>query len=760
MDIFDSLDNQNQQLELEGVVERVIYASDDGNYTVFSVLVEDDLGNVDEIVCTAQSGGVDAGEDVKIYGAFVVHPSYGQQFKAALVEKTLPQTASGMEAYLASGNIKGIGKKRAAQIVETFGLQTFQILEENPALLAEIKGISPQKAMEIGEIFSEKGATRNSIIYLQSLGLTTKQCEKILKRFGGQAIDVVKNNPYVLAREVFGIGFKIADGIAAKVGVPFDSPFRIEAGIKHILSEGLGEGHVCLPRESLLGRAADLLGVDMTDIQNQLLEMQLEGDIKQDKIDDKTMIYLAAYYHGEVYIARRLLEITRINTASTLNIATEITRIERQEGIVLADMQKKAVDWAMNHGVVVITGGPGTGKTTTIKTIIALMDKLGQRVTLCAPTGRAAKRMNEATGKPAATIHRLLGIFQADDDRSIHGELDEDMKIPADCIIMDEASMVYSMLLFRLLKAMNHTTRLILVGDVNQLPSVGAGNVLKDIIASKKIPVVYLDEIFRQGQESAIVMNAHRINRGEYPIINDRAKDFFFIQEPRMTHVVEIVADLNMRRLPDFTGSSAIKDIQVLCPQRKTICGVENLNKVLQEKLNPPNPNKNQHQSGFTLFREGDKVMQTKNNYQTEWRIIHDGDVVEEGLGVFNGDEGLVEFIDITNRIVRVIFYDDKIVDYPFKQLDELRLAYAITIHKSQGSEYDVVILPLHSGTPLLFTRNLLYTAITRAKKLVVIVGVEGTVNRMVDNMRETIRHTALAHRLEKFYEQLHENHK
>ncbi|MCL2620330.1 MAG: ATP-dependent RecD-like DNA helicase [Defluviitaleaceae bacterium] len=757
MDNFDSLENQNQQQELQGTVERVIYASDDGNYTVFSVSVEDDLGNVDEVVCTAGSS-VTAGEDVKIYGAFVVHPSYGEQFKTTLVEKALPQTVSGMEAYLATGNIKGIGKKRAAQIVEVFGLQTFQILEENPALLSEIKGITPEKALEIGEAFAEKGANRNSIMYLQTLGLTVGQCEKVMKRYGGQAIDVVKNNPYVLAREVFGIGFKIADGIAAKVGVPFDSPFRIEAGITYILLEGLGEGHVCLPRESLLGRTVDLLGVDMTDTQNQLLEMQLEGEIKQDKIDDETMIYLAAYYHSEVYIARRLLEINRINTASTLNVTAEIARVEKREGIALADMQKKAVDAAMNHGVVVITGGPGTGKTTTIKTIISLLDKLGQRVSLCAPTGRAAKRMNEATGKPAATIHRLLGIFQADDDRNIQGELDDDMKIQADCIIMDEASMVYSMLLFRLLKAMNDRTRLILVGDVNQLPSVGAGNVLKDIIASEKIPVVYLDEIFRQGQESAIVMNAHRINRGEYPIINDRASDFFFIKEPRMTHVAEIVADLNMRRLPSFTGVSAIKDIQVLCPQRKTLCGVENLNKVLQEKLNPPDPSKSQHQSGFTLFREGDKVMQIKNNYQTEWRVIHDGIVAEEGLGVFNGDEGLIEFIDNTNRIMRVVFYDDKVVDYPFKQLEELNLAYAITIHKSQGSEYDVVILPLHSGTPLLFSRNLLYTAITRAKKLVVIVGVEGTINRMVDNVRETIRHTALAHRIEKFYEQLHNN--
>ncbi|MCL2236019.1 MAG: ATP-dependent RecD-like DNA helicase [Defluviitaleaceae bacterium] len=752
MDNFDNLQDLEQ---LEGTVERVIYASDDGDYTVFSMFVEDELGNSEEVVCTAGSG-VSLGEDVKVYGTFTNHPSYGEQFKATVVERILPQTVSGMEAYLASGSIKGIGKKRAATIVEKFGLQTFQVLEQNPALLAEIKGITYEKAMEIGEAFAEKGAARNSIMYLQSLGLTVSQCEKVMKRYGGQAIDVVKNNPYVLAREVFGIGFKIADGIASKIGIAFNSPYRITAGIGHILLEGLGEGHVCLPRESLLGRVVNLLDADMGDIENQLLEMQVSGDIKQDKIADEHMIYLSAYYHSEVYIARRLLEISRINTASTLHVEREIERVERAEGIKLAHMQKAAVKEAMNHGVVVITGGPGTGKTTTIKTIIAMLDKLGQRVSLCAPTGRAAKRMNEATGKPAATIHRLLGLYQVEAD-NVQGEVDEDMKIKADCIIMDEASMVYSMLLFRLLKAMNDKTRLILVGDVNQLPSVGPGNVLKDIISSGKIPVVYLDEIFRQGQESAIVMNAHRINRGEYPIINERTNDFFFIKEPRMGHVPDIVADLNLRRLPSFTGASPIKDIQVLCPQRKTLCGVENLNKVLQEKLNPADPHKSEKQVGFTLFREGDKVMQIKNNYQTEWKILGDDSIVlEEGLGVFNGDEGLVEFIDNTNRIMRVAFYDDKIVDYPFKQLEELVLAYAITIHKSQGSEYDVVILPLHSGTPLLFNRNLLYTAVTRAKKLVVIVGVEGTINRMVDNVRESVRHTALSYRLERFYEQLY----
>ena len=742
-------------MQLEGTVERVIFASDDGNYTVFSMLMELDDGDIAGVVCTASSS-VTEGDDVRAYGQFTIHPTYGQQFKAAAVEQLLPQTASGMEAYLATGNIKGIGKKRAKTIVETFGVSTFQVIEENPAMLAQIKGITYEKAMEIGASFAEKGAQRNTIMYLQALGLTLGQCEKIYKRYEARAVEIVKNNPYVLARDVFGIGFKIADGIAARIGIATHSPHRIFAGICHVLIEGLGEGHVCLPRESLIGRAVDLLELDMSEVENQLLQMQVDGDIKQDKVGDLTLIYLAAYYHAETYIARRLLEINQIPTESTLDIQKEIKLVEKQEGITLARKQKEAVQVAMRHGVTVVTGGPGTGKTTTIKTIIAMLDKLGQRVALCAPTGRAAKRMNEATGKPAATIHRLLGIFQAESEHNLQGEVDDDMKIQADCIIMDEASMVYSMLLFRLLKAMGQRTRLILVGDVNQLPSVGPGNVLKDIINSGKIPTVYLDEIFRQGQQSAIVMNAHRINRGEYPIINERYNDFYFIKESSMSGVVDIVADLNQQRLPDFLGISPFTDMQVLCPQRKTLCGVENLNKVLQEKLNPPHPDKTEKQVGFNLFREGDKVMQIKNNYQTQWRVFDDFDnVLEEGLGVFNGDEGMVSFIDNQERFMQVVFCDDKVVDYPFKQLDELVLAYAITIHKSQGSEYDVVILPLHSGTPLLFNRNLLYTAITRAKKLVVIVGMEGTLHRMVDNTRESVRHSALRHRIERFYDQL-----
>ncbi|MDR2168019.1 MAG: Flp pilus assembly complex ATPase component TadA, partial [Clostridiales bacterium] len=506
-----------------------------------------------------------------------------------------------------------------------------------------------------------------------------------------------------------------------------------------------GEGHVYLPKEALLARSAALLGLAKGDIDNHLLQMQMDGELKQDRVGEDVLIYLAAHYHAEIYAARKLLELNQTRTFDNLDISSEIEQIEASGEVKLAKMQKTAVQEALQQGVIVITGGPGTGKTTTIKTIIAILEKLEQEIVLCAPTGRAAKRMSEATGKPAATIHRLLGQFLSAD----MGE----MTVEADCIIVDEASMVDLMLLFRLLKYIRAGTRLILVGDVNQLPSVGPGNVLKDIIAAGCIKSVYLDEIFRQGLDSAIVMNAHRINQGIYPIINDKSGDFFFIREANINSAVETIADLAARRLPNFLGVNPL-EIQILCPQRKTACGVENLNKVLQNVLNPPCITKIERQMGFYSFREGDKVMHVKNNYSLNWQVLDEaGHIVDEGMGIFNGDEGRITHIDNENRRLRVLFYDDKVVVYDFNELSELVPAYAITIHKSQGSEYDAVIIPIHSGTPLLFNRNLLYTAITRAKKLVVIVGIEATIRRMVDNNRENVRHSALKHRLVKFYE-------
>ncbi|MCL2576179.1 MAG: ATP-dependent RecD-like DNA helicase [Defluviitaleaceae bacterium] len=742
---------ENLQI-IESRVERVIFASSETGYCVFSVTTKSDEGEFAEVVCTAQIL-VAEGEDVKLHGEYVVHPQYGQQFKTLMVEKVLPTNEAGMEKYLASGNIKGIGEKRAKQIVEKFGLAAFEVLETNPILLSQIKGISTEKALAMGAEFAAKSGQRNTMMFLQSLGLTSSQCEKVYKKYGFEAVARVKENPYILVRDIFGIGFKIADNIALRAGITHNSPYRISAGVAHTLSEALNEGHVFLPRDNVLARSISLLELDIGEIQNHLLQMQLDYEIKQEKVNNEVVIYLAAYYHAEVYSARKLVELNKPATFDDLDIEVEIEKYENEWDIKLADMQKIAVQKTMERGVVVVTGGPGTGKTTTIKAIIHILQKQGQSITLCAPTGRAAKRMSEATGMEAKTIHRLLGLFQAEGNQNVSGDVDEDMKLDTNCIIVDEASMVDIMLLFRLLKYIRRGTRLVLVGDVNQLPSVGPGNVLKDTINSGVIEPVYLDYIFRQGQQSAIVMNAHRINNGTHPILNEKANDFFFVKEHNIESCVRVIADLATRRLPSFTGVNPM-EVQVLCPQRKTSCGVENLNKVLQNTLNPPSEHKAEKQMGFYSFREGDKVMQIKNNYMTEWKIYdRKGNEIDEGAGIFNGDEGVIKVIDNENRIVRVAFYDDKVVDYEFKQLEELVLAYAITIHKSQGSEYDVVILPIHSGTPLLYNRNLLYTAITRAKKLVVIVGIEGTVQRMVDNIRENVRYSALSQRLGEFNE-------
>ncbi|MCL2169476.1 MAG: ATP-dependent RecD-like DNA helicase [Defluviitaleaceae bacterium] len=737
---------------LQGIVNQVIYASSAGDFCVFSVGFEGDGGVKAEMVATAASDVVE-GEEVKLYGSHVTHPNYGNQFKAVMVEKVLPRTLTGMEKYLSSGVIKGIGAKRARLIVEEFGLSTFDVLENNPALMSKIKGITPAMAAVMGRDFAETSGQRNTMMHLQSLGLTANQCKKIYEKYGAESISRIKENPYILIRDIHGVGFRIADSIAIRSGIAFDSPYRLSAGVIHVLLEvAAGDGHVFLPKGELVERSAQLLQLPEGDIENHLIHMQVENELKLEKIEDTPAIYLAAHFHAEVYTARKLMELNSDSQLSRLNIPKEIEQAEKETGIKLAAMQKVAVEECLKNGVVVITGGPGTGKTTTIKTIISILNKLEQKIVLCAPTGRAAKRMNEATGMPSATIHRLLGLFFGGEGMAPRDNVDDDMKLEADCIIVDEASMVDIMLIYRLLKYVRRGTRLVLVGDVNQLPSVGPGNVLKDIIASNEIRSVYLDEIFRQGRESAIVMNAHRINQGAYPIINDKQSDFFFIREFNIGNAVETIASLAAHRLPKFMNVKPT-EIQILCPQRKTACGVENLNKTLQAVLNPPHPSKTERQMGFFTFRVGDKVMHIKNNYQLVWQVFDQrGAVIDEGMGIFNGDEGRVTHIDTANNTLRVVFYDDKVVDYDFKQLDELVLAYAITIHKSQGSEYDVVILPIHSGTPLLFNRNLLYTAITRAKKLVVIVGIEATIHRMVDNNRENVRHSALSNRLVKFH--------
>ncbi|MCL2377245.1 MAG: ATP-dependent RecD-like DNA helicase [Defluviitaleaceae bacterium] len=752
---------QEEQI-LEGVVENVIFQNDAKDFAVFVVSrIEDET--MQEITCTAQSE-IHVGEDVKLTGFFFVHPNYGKQFKAHHVERIMPKTTESMEKYLASGAVKGIGPVRAANIVNEFGLDTFDILENRPEMLSKIKGITTKIALAIGEEFASKSFQRNTMMYLQNLGLTANQTKKIWDKYGDDSIDIVKRNPYVLAEDIFGIGFKIADGIAKKAGISHSSGYRISAGIKHVLSNALGEGHVYLPKEELVAHGRGLLELDETDIENQLVEMMMEGDIKQEKIQrdeahDETVVYLAAYYHAEIYVARRLLELNAAVVKLDVDVESGIQEVENESGVTLADLQRTAVKEALTRGAMVITGGPGTGKTTTIKTIIRIMEKIDKKLVLCAPTGRAAKRMSEATGMPASTIHRLLGIYSPDNAKTLLREQpDEEAMIQEDCVIVDESSMVDIMLMFRLLRNIRPGTRLVLVGDVNQLPSVGAGNVLRDIINSGKMKTVYLDEIFRQSRQSAIVMNAHRINEGVYPVLNEKTSDFFFIGESDINKMISTISDLAAKRLPNFMGVDAIRDIQVLTPQRKSAAGVANLNVVLQNALNPASRAKAEKPMGSFVFRQGDKVMQIKNNYTTQWVVVNDmGAIVEDGCGVFNGDEGIIESIDDGVRKMRVRFDDDRLVDYEFGHLDELVLAYAITIHKSQGSEYDVVILPIHSGPPMLLNRNLLYTAITRAKKLVVIVGIANTLYRMVDNIRENVRYSTLEYRIVRLHRQWHD---
>ena len=754
--------DQNEQI-IEGAVEKIIFENDRGDFSIFVISRMDDEA-VQEVTCTAQSQ-VNVGEDVKLTGFFIVHPNYGPQFKAGKLERVMPKTTESMEKYLASGVVKGIGPVRAMQIVKEFGLETFDVIENRPEMLAKIKGITKKMAAEIGEGFSSQAFERNTMMYLQNLGLTANQSKKIWEKYGEDAIDTVKRNPYVLAEDIFGIGFKIADSIAEKAGISHSSAYRISAGVNHVLAEVLGGGHVYLPKQELIERSCELLGLETTEIENQLLQMMMAADIKQEKIkgedgEDEVAVYLAACYHAEIYVARRLLELNAAVTEVKTDVESGIAEVELESGVTLADLQKTAVREAVMRGALVITGGPGTGKTTTIKTIINIMQKMGKSLVLCAPTGRAAKRMSEATGMPASTIHRLLGIYSPENAKALfRGEAPEETMIKEDCIIVDESSMVDIMLMFRLLRCIKSGARLVLVGDVNQLPSVGPGNVLRDIINSGKLRVVYLDEIFRQSRQSAIVMNAHRINEGVYPVLNEKTSDFFFIAESDINRLIAVVSNLAAERLPKFMNVDAMRGIQVLTPQRKSAAGVANLNVVLQNVLNPASPDKMEKVMGSYVFRQGDKVMQIKNNYNTQWVAVNNmGAVVEEGCGVFNGDEGIVERIDNAARKMRVRFEDDRLVDYEFAQLDELVLAYAITIHKSQGSEYDVVILPIHSGPPMLLNRNLLYTAITRAKRLVVIVGIAGTLHRMVDNIRENVRYSTLKYRIVRLHRQWHED--
>ncbi|MBS7221392.1 MAG: ATP-dependent RecD-like DNA helicase [Clostridiales bacterium] len=740
------------ELVLEGTVEDVIFHNDDNGYAVFDFKSDDG----DEIICVGTVPQIRRGDMLKLTGGMVIHPTYGLQFKVEFYERVVPTTAVAIEKYLSSGIVKGIGPKTAKKIVDKFGAATFYVIEEKFDRLVEIKGITYDKALAVHNSFCSQRDIRKVMLYLQEFGVTPAFAMKVYKKYGYRTIDIIKENPYRMAEDIAGIGFKTADRIAYSMGIPTDSPNRVKSGIKYILSESLLDGNVFMPKDSLIRQAGEILSVDEEMVDNCLRELQIEHKVFNENIDGTDAVYLMTMYYTEISAAKKLLELSFFHDDADLRkIDDKIDAVEDLSGICLAKQQRTAVIEAMREGVLVITGGPGTGKTTIIHTIIQIFKSSGMEVVLAAPTGRAAKRMTETTGIEAKTIHRMLGVAYADDDNGRQKfDKNETETIEADVIIIDEVSMVDMQLFNNLLKAIEPGTRLILVGDANQLPSVAAGNVLKDIIKSKKIKVVRLTEIFRQARESAIITNAHKINSGEEPVMNGNNTDFFFVNAQYAPEVPGKIVELITKRLPKFTGVDSFSDMQVLTPMRKGDIGAAGLNKTLQKALNPPSDGKKEYETSSCTFREGDKVMQIKNNYNISWKIENRlGKVIDDGTGIYNGDMGIIKSINKQAETITVLFDDMRQAVYEFTALDELELAYAVTIHKSQGSEYPVVIIPIHSGPPMLMSRNLLYTAVTRAKKFVIIVGLKSSVNRMVANDREVSRYSGFAYRLETLYD-------
>lgn len=731
-------------LIVEGTVEDIIYSNEINGYTVCDIKCDQNT-----VTAVGYMPFLSVGENVKITGKWVNHPEYGDQLKVELFEKIMPQTEEAIERYLASGVIKGVGPATAARIVKTFGKETLDIINFKPQMLAEVKGISLDKAIKIGQAFEEQRGLRNVILFLQEFGISPALCMKIYKTFGDKAVEEIRQNPYKLSDDIFGISFRTADRIAMKLGIDPESEYRITSGIKHVLSQAASNGHTYYPQDMLNQGTSSLLSTNLSDIENSLISLIFDKAVITEKLDGINRIYLSSYYNAELGVCKKLLELTYINIDLKIqDIEAKLKKIEIDEGFELADLQKVAITEALRCGVLVITGGPGTGKTTIIKSIIRLLEQEGLKVALAAPTGRAAKRMSEATGYEAKTIHRLLeiGYMGEDRDRDLVFQRNENNPVEGDVLIIDEMSMVDILLMNHLLKAVPPGVRLILVGDTNQLPSVGAGNVLKDIINSGLVKTVHLKDIFRQAQESMIVVNAHRINSGEMPLLNKRDKDFFFVPRGSVESIVGTIMDLCSRRLPDTYGYEPMKHIQVLTPTRKGPTGVVNLNIELQKVLNKPQKNKCQWEYRDYIFREGDRVMQVKNNYNLRWFKADQPNI--DGTGVFNGDTGIINRIDEKEQLIEVLFDEDRLVEYDFTILDELEPAFAVTIHKSQGSEFPVVVMPVVSGPPVLMTRNLLYTAVTRAKNLVVLVGDEEALAEMVANEREMLRYSGLADKL------------
>ncbi len=727
--------------KITGYVEHIVYRNTENGYTVLNL-----VSGEEETTCVGIFSSIAEGENIEAEGEFTEHPTYGEQFKVARFEEKMPEDREAIERYLGSGAIKGIGLALAARIVRRFKEDTFRIIEEEPERLAEVKGISENKAQEIAYQVNEKRDLRQAMIFLQQYGITMNLAVKIYQAYGQEVYTIIRENPYRLADDIEGVGFRTADEIASRVGIKMDSDFRVRSGVLYTLLTASTEGHTYLPQEELTARTAKLLEVEPEQIEKQYMDLAIERKIVM-KQGETTEIYASSFYYMEANTATMLKQLNVPYDVPDIEIEARIRTIEKQTGMELDEHQVTAVKEAVRNGLLVITGGPGTGKTTTINTIIRYFEGEGLDIFLAAPTGRAAKRMSETTGFEARTIHRMLEL-SGGVEGTAGFERNENNPLETDVIIVDEMSMVDITIMNSLLKAVVPGTRLILVGDINQLPSVGPGSVLRDIIDSHACNVVKLTKIFRQAATSDIIVNAHKINRGEEVVLDNKSMDFFFLKRYDADVIINVVLQLVKQKLPKFVDATPY-DIQVLTPMRKGLLGVERLNGILQKYLNPPMSGKAEKEYGDTLFREGDKVMQTRNNYQLEWEIrTKYGLSVDKGTGIFNGDMGIVREINDFSETMTIEFDEGRMVEYPYKLLDELELAYAITIHKSQGSEYPAVVIPLLKGPAMLLNRNLIYTAVTRARKCVTLVGNENTFYEMVQNTSQQKRYSGLKARL------------
>ncbi len=746
-------------MQIKGYVEKIIYTNSDNGHTILDVsLTSDEIKRLqgecpdyaddidEEMVCVGTLHLINAGEYVVFNGDFTVHQTYGLQFKVTSYEESRPEDMDSIERYLGSGAIKGVGPALAARIVRHFKMDTFRVIEENPEELSQVKGISNRMAMEIADQVAEKKGMRNAMLFLGKLGIGMNLAVKIYKEYGEKVYEIIENNPYKLADDMEGVGFKIADEIARNSGMELDSPFRIKSGILYALSAAVSAGHTYYPMDALIEEAGRLLGVFIAEPEEILTDLMIDRKVMVRDVDGIKAVYLYSVYHTELAIAHRLFALKFEDMPDEKTFDKDLHSIEKEENITLESMQREAVRASAGSGIVVITGGPGTGKTTTINTIIRYFERKGMDIMLAAPTGRAAKRMTEATGHEAQTIHRMLELsgILSDEISNASFERNETNPLETDVVIIDEMSMVDIFLMNSLLKAIADGTRLILVGDANQLPSVGPGNVLKDIIASGCFNTVRLAKIFRQEEAGDIVVNAHKINEGELFEIGPSSRDFPFIRRADANAIINALVTLVKVKLPAYTDCSP-NDVQVLTPTRKGSLGVERLNTVLQQFLNPPSNSKVEKEIGNIIFREGDKVMQIKNNYKIPWEIRgRNGIPIETGMGVFNGDMGIVDNINLYLSEMTVRFDEERYVTYTFKETDELEHAYAVTVHKSQGSEYPAVVLPLLDGPRMLMNRNILYTAVTRARKCICIVGSEQTFYNMISNENEQKRFSSL----------------